>query len=193
MPAAQNFMVRITTIFFSKRLRSSFSFHANAATPHIAELILGCPSKKGAKFYKLARSILCKILTTLMMMMWWVSSSIKHQSNHLSLTFKLIILLRSSSQQHHNHVVCDCLGEEEGEEEYGNGSGCNQGCNGSRVLRGEYFNYFSQHDHHPHHARLSNSPLIYICQIYPAHNRCQYFIVIPAFIPMQLSFVTISG
>ncbi len=68
------------------------------------------------------------------MMTWWISSSIERQSGHSKLTFKLIILLLTSLQHHHHHVVCDRLGEEEGEEEgdhvidvYGEGDGANHG------------------------------------------------------------------
>ena len=63
---------------------------------------------------------------------WWILISVERRSGLSSLTFELIILLQASSQHHHHHVVCDRLGEEEGEEEgdqvinvYGDGNEAN--------------------------------------------------------------------
>ena len=65
---------------------------------------------------------------------WWILITLECWSGHSSLTFELIILLLASSQHHHHHVVCDRLGEEEGEEEgdhvinvYGDGNEANHG------------------------------------------------------------------
>ena len=55
---------------------------------------------------------------------------VERRSGHSSLTFELIILLLASSQHHHYHVVCDCLGEEEGDhiiDVYSDGNEANHG------------------------------------------------------------------
>ena len=63
------------------------------------------------------------------MMTWCISISVEHRSSHLKLIYKLIIPLQASSQHHHYHaIVCDCLGEEEGDDiihVYGNGDEAN--------------------------------------------------------------------